>query len=178
MRGNEDRSPGRANTMRGVDVVRQTLHSTQQLLNWYLSDLSDEDLLVRPVAGANHIAWQMGHLVQSEGHLVREQLPDAAYPELPAGFAEQHGKTTQAQDPPAGFLPKAAYLELFAQARQATIAVVGQLSDADLDRPTVGKMAPFAPTLGGIFLLVAEHALMHAGQFSVVRRKLGKPVLF
>jgi hypothetical protein len=39
-------------------------------------------------------------------------------------------------------------------------------------------MAPFAPTLGALFVLVANHALMHGGQFSVVRRKLGKPVLF
>ena len=39
-------------------------------------------------------------------------------------------------------------------------------------------MAQFAPTLGSLFLLVSNHALMHGGQFSVVRRKLGKPVLF
>jgi hypothetical protein len=29
-----------------------------------------------------------------------------------------------------------------------------------------------------LFLLLAHHDLMHAGQFTVVRRKLGKPVLF
>jgi hypothetical protein len=39
-------------------------------------------------------------------------------------------------------------------------------------------MAAFAPTLGHIFLLVANHTLMHAGQITVVRRLLGKPVLF
>jgi hypothetical protein len=39
-------------------------------------------------------------------------------------------------------------------------------------------MAKFAPRLGDLFQLVANHTLMHAGQFSVVRRKLGKPVLF
>jgi hypothetical protein len=39
-------------------------------------------------------------------------------------------------------------------------------------------MAKFAPTVGAMLLLNANHVLMHAGQFSVVRRKLGKPVLF
>jgi hypothetical protein len=39
-------------------------------------------------------------------------------------------------------------------------------------------MAKHAPTLGDIFLLLATHTMMHAGQFTVVRRKLGKPVLF
>ena len=36
----------------------------------YLSDLTDADLLVRPVPGANHIAWQLGHLIQAENWMV------------------------------------------------------------------------------------------------------------
>ena len=39
-------------------------------------------------------------------------------------------------------------------------------------------MAQMAPTLGALLLLNANHVMMHAGQFTVVRRKLGKPVLF
>jgi len=39
-------------------------------------------------------------------------------------------------------------------------------------------MAKIAPTLGALILLQSNHTLMHAGQFTVVRRKLGKPVLF
>lgn len=163
--------------MTGVDAVRAALQSTHYLVSWFLSDLSDADLLVRPTEGANHIAWQMGHLIVSEGGIVREQLPDAVYPALPAGFAAQHGKETQMVDPPRGFSTRAAYTELFDQVRQATLAVLAPLSDADLDRPSVGRMASFAPRLGDLFILVANHALMHAGQFSVVRRKLGRPVL-
>ena len=49
---------------------------------------------------------------------------------------------------------------------------------AGLDRPTTGRMAKFAPTVGAMLLLVSNHTLMHGGQFTVVRRKLGKPVLF
>jgi len=131
--------------MTGVDVIRTALQSTQQLLNWFLGDLADADLLVRPTPGANHIAWQMGHLIRSEIGLVKEQLPDAVFPPMPEGFDKQHGKETQAAEPPAGFLPKARYLELFNSVRQATIAAVGKLSDADLDRPTAGTMARIAP---------------------------------
>ncbi len=39
-------------------------------------------------------------------------------------------------------------------------------------------MARFAPTVGHLLLMLSNHDLMHAGQFSVLRRKLGKPVLF
>jgi uncharacterized damage-inducible protein DinB len=164
--------------MTGTDAIRTALQSTQQLLTWFLSDLGDGDLLVRPVPGANHIAWQLGHLIVSETRLVTQPTFKAAYPELPAKFDGQHGKDTQAVEPAVGFASKAEYLDLFTKVRQATIAGLDKLRDADLDTPTVGRMGSFAPTLGALLLLTSNHSLMHAGQFSVVRRKLGKPVLF
>lgn len=164
--------------MNGCKVIETALTSTQNVVPMYLSDLTDADLLVRPVPGANHIAWQLGHVIAAEIHLVRSQLPDAAYPELPAGFAEQHGKETAAQEPPKGFGGKEQYIALFNRVREATKAAVAKLSDADLDRPTKGNMAGFAPTLAAFLLLVSNHTFMHLGQFSAVRRKLGKPVLF
>jgi hypothetical protein len=164
--------------MKACQVLETALSGTQFLTNQYLNDLSDADLLVRPVAGANHIAWQLGHLIASEISLVRSQLPDAAYPQLPTGFAEQHGKETAGQEPPKGFLKKQQYVDLFNRVRDATKATVAKLSDADLDRPSTGNMAQFAPKLGDFLVLVANHTLMHGGQFSVVRRKLGKPIMF
>ena len=62
--------------------------------------------------------------------------------------------------------------------RGATLALVDVLSEADLDSPSTGNIAKFAPTYGALLLLVSNHTLMHTGQFTVVRRKLGKPVLF
>ena len=164
--------------MTGVDAIRTALQSTQQLTTWFLSDLSDADLLVRPVAGANHIAWQMGHFIVVETRLASHPKFKADYPELPAGFDKQHSKETQAQEPPKGFASKSLYVDLFTKVRQATIERLGKMSDADLDAPTDGPMAQWAPTLGALMILTANHSLMHAGQFSVVRRKLGKPVLF
>jgi hypothetical protein len=164
--------------MHAKDAIKTALTSTKDTLSWYLSDLSDADLLVRPVPNANHAAWQLGHLIRAEVHLLDKELPGAAYPELPAGFIEQHGKTTAATDPPKGFGTKAEYLTLFNRFRDATLAALAKLSDADLDKPTAGNMAKFAPTLGALLLLQSNHTLMHAGQFTVLRRKLGKPVLF
>lgn len=163
--------------MKASQVLETALNGTQFLANHYLNDLSDADLLVRPLPNANHIAWQLGHVINSEISLVRSQLPDAAYPELPAGFAQQHGKETANQEPPKGFLKKQQYVDLFNRVRDATKATVAKLSDADLDRPTTGNMAQFAPTLGAFLVLVSNHTLMHGGQFTTVRRKLGKPVL-
>jgi hypothetical protein len=164
--------------MNGPRVIQEALGSTKFLFCKYIEDLSDADLLVRPVPGANHLAWQIGHLIHSEVMLVKGQLPDTSYPELPAGFREAHAGDAVKRDGPTGFLGRDQYLSLFEKVRDSTIAAVGKLTEADLDRPTQGRMAEFAPTLGSWLLLVANHTLMHGGQFSVLRRKLGKPVLF
>jgi hypothetical protein len=164
--------------MKATEAIVTALSSTQHMVNWYVSDLSDADLMVRPAPGANHIAWQLGHLIAAEGYLVTPQLPDTPYPKLSPGFAEQYGKNGANDDSPAHFLSKAQYLEMFNNHRDVTKAAVAKLSDADLDKPTTGAMAQWAPTLGAVLLGTANHTLMHAGQFTVVRRKLGKPVLF
>lgn len=164
--------------MNAKDAIKTALGSTQNILDMYLADLSDADLLVRPVPGANHIAWQLGHLIHAEDMFARMSFPGADLPPLPAGFAEQHGKETAASDSPAGFWTKDKYLGLFKQCRGATLRELERTTDANLDRATEGSMAKFAPTIGALLLLQSNHTLMHAGQFTVVRRKLGKPVLF
>ncbi len=145
------------------------------MLNMYLSDLSDADLLLHSVPAANNIAWQLGHLINAEA-MIGQQVPGVSYPQLPASFKDQYGGKV-AKEPPGGFLKKAEYLELFNKVRGITIAAVERLSDADLDKPTAGEMAKFAPTLGALIGLVGTHVMMHAGQFIAVRRALNKPVL-
>jgi hypothetical protein len=164
--------------MKATEALQIALKSTQATLGMWLSDLSDANLLVRPVPGANHTAWQLGHMISGEPYLVKMAMPEAVYPALPPGFEQQYSKETAAQESPKGFLTKAQYLDLFGKVRQATLDLVARLSDTDLDRPTSGKMAQFAPTLGAMLLLVSDHTLMHGGQIVVLRRKLGKPVLF
>jgi DinB superfamily len=161
--------------MNAKQAIQTALQGTQHIVTMYLGDLSDADLLVRPVPNANHIAWQLGHLINSERGLGKA-FPGVAYPELPAGFDEQHNGKNATSDK--GFGTKADYVNLFNKTREATLATLNKMSEADLDKPTTGPMAQFAPTLGALFILVSNHVLMHAGQFTVVRRKLGKPVLF
>lgn len=162
--------------MNACKLAEIPLVFTKNVLNGMLSDLSDADLLVRPVDGANHIAWQIGHLILAEQRM-GSRLPGAKYPELPAGFAEKHDRQPTAQNVTSGFGTKAQYLELFNKTRETTLAALAKLSDADLDQP-VSTPVPGFTNLGGVVMLIALHSLTHGGQFSVVRRKLGKPVLF
>ena len=77
--------------MNGREAIQRALKSTQRFAGWYVEDLTDDELLVRPVPGANHIAWQLGHLIYAET-MMGSQLPGAKYPEVPASEAAFHSK--------------------------------------------------------------------------------------
>jgi uncharacterized damage-inducible protein DinB len=158
------------------DVIRTVAQSNDVVMKTYLQDLSDADLLTRPGPGANHIAWQLGHLINAEEELLKA-IPGASLVPLPEGWDKQHGKENAGKDPPVGFRTKAEYMDWYAKVRENTMKFLSTLSDADLDKQTTGRMAKFAPTWGALLVLIANHPMMHAGQIVVLRRKLGKPIM-
>ena len=162
--------------MNAKDAIKHSLDSGEMVLKTYLGDLSDAELLTRPAKGANHLAWQLGHLISSEQQLVNSVCAGAS-PELPAGFRENHGKDATGSDDRSKFPSKQQYVELFDKQRRATKAALDKMADADLDKPVSGEMHKICPTVGALFNLVGGHVLMHAGQFATVRRLLGKPIL-
>lgn len=149
----------------------------QRVSEGYLGDLTDADLMVRAVPGANHIAWQLGHLINSE-HNMLELIRQGAMPELPPGFAEQHAKGTATSDDANSFLSKEQYLNLMKAQRAGTLALLDQMSDTDFDAPAPEPLRGFLKTIGETFSMQGSHWMMHAGQWALVRRKLGKPPLF
>ena len=161
--------------MNAKDVLKAQMDLGDYVLKTYLGDLSDADLMTRPTVGSNHLAWQIGHLINSEKQLLEMVCPGAGAA-LPAGFAEQHGKESTGCDDPAKFLTKAKYLELFDLQRAATKAALDALPDADLDKPGPPSFQ-MCPTVGLVFNLLAGHVTMHSGQIAAARRVLGKPVV-
>lgn len=157
------------------DVIKNSIDMGHEVLTTYLSDLSDADLMVRPVPEANHLAWQLGHLIVSE----HQMLAEAGYkmPDLPEGVVESYTKETSASNDPAKFHKKEQYLAWLAHQRAGTLAALAATPEKDLDKPSPESMRGYAPTVGVMFNLVGIHEMMHAAQFVAVRRKLGKPVL-
>lgn len=162
--------------MNTKDAINATLATSSMVMNSYLGDLTDEELLVRPTEGCNHIAWQLGHLISSECALLEMIAPGAAA-ELPEGFADKHSKETTGDDDASNFCTKQEYLDLFEKVHSATAAALEKCSDDDLDQPGPEHFAQMFPTVGHVYILIATHGMMHAGQFVPVRRKLGKPVV-
>ncbi len=162
--------------MNAQDAIRTTLETSSMILNSYLGDMSDADLMCRPGKGCNHIAWQLGHLISSECNLLESIQPGAAA-ELPEGFAEKHSKETCGEDDPSKFCSKDEYLELFEKVHAATLDALQKTSAEDLDAESPEKFRQMFPTVGNIYVLIATHGMMHAGQLVPVRRELNKPVL-
>jgi hypothetical protein len=162
--------------MNSKEALRAAMDLSQFVLNSYLSDLSDADLMTRPGPGCNHLAWQLGHLISSESNLVSAVCPEKGA-ELPEGFAAAHSKESCGSDDPKQFCSKQEYLDLYAKVRESTVAALESLSDGDFDKPSPEWIRKDFPKLGQYWALVGTHPMMHAGQFAVVRRKLGKPIL-
>lgn len=162
--------------MKSTEVLSATLDTSSLVLSKYLEDLSDADLMKRPGAGCNHIAWQLGHLINSEKQLLDAIAPGSSV-ELPAEFAQKHGKETIGDDNPANFYSKQEYLDFFEKVHAATKAALSQVSEADLDKAAPEHFRSMFPTIGHIYILIATHGLMHAGQLVPIRRELGKPIV-
>lgn len=156
------------------DFLAASLQSSLGMLKMHLGDLSDADLLLRPVPGANHANWQVGHLIAAETMMMVKA--GATMPELPAGFAERYSKDTVKIDDPAKFANKTELIALFEKTRAGSVAFAKSLSPAQLTAPS--PFPDWFPTLADFVGLGATHIAMHLGQIQVLRRKLGKPILF
>lgn len=157
--------------------IKTSMETPTMVVNGYLADLSDADLLRRPTKGANHIAWQLGHLIVSEHNLIEMVCP-GTMPKLPDGFAEKYTNDTAPVDDPAAFHKKDEYLRLMNEQRAGTLAALEKLSDDDLEKPAPEKIQQFGATVGTVFAGQNMHWVMHAGQWVIVRRQLGRKPLF
>jgi hypothetical protein len=160
--------------MNTKDALKLAIDSGRMISLGYVEDLNDQELLHRPAPGANHINWQLGHLIQSENEMMNIAIP-GCMPPLPAGFAERYSKDTASSDDPSKFLKKAELLKVFEEQRAATLKALENVPEADFDKPTGVN---YAPTVGAMFAMQGTHWLMHAGQWAVVRRQLGRKPLF
>lgn len=143
----------------------------------YLGDLTDEEMMHRPHPDCNHIKWQMGHLIVSENQIIDGVLP-GSMPALPDGFADKYTKETAGSDDAAAFDSKEELMRLYQEQRAGTLAALENVDAADLDTAGPESMQAYAPTVGAAFSLQGGHWLMHAGQWAVIRRQLGRAPLF
>jgi hypothetical protein len=151
-----------------------TLEKSTVLLKMTVADMTDAELLERPVEGSNVANWQIGHLISAQAYLFGEVgMPKV---ELPAGFQETYGGKPKAEGPKNWM--KEELLGLLDKVNGACVAWVKTLSDEQLAAPTPEKYRRIGGTVADMVNLPTGHNAMHIGQIQVLRRRLGKPILF
>jgi len=156
------------------DAIQLCLDAADMISMMYLQDLSDEEMMIRPAPGMNHINWQVGHLIASEYEMLRAGRPDTASA-LPEGFLEQYSKEQAQSDNPADFRTKEELLALYQAQRAISLNSLAAEPDDAFEKPSG---VPYAPNMGALYSMLGTHWLMHSGQWVVVRRNLGRPPLF
>lgn len=160
--------------MHAKELIKSSIELSHSITKAYVTDLSNDELFIRSVPGANHIAWQLGHLISSE-HAMMSGV-GVEMPALPAGFDDAHNMENTKSDDKSQFLTRDAYLELMGKMHEAAVNGLEATPDARLDEPSPEKFQAYAPTVGAVFAMIGAHELMHAGQYVPVRRKLEKPI--
>lgn len=163
--------------MAQLDLMANSLAGSFEMLKTHLADFSEADMLVRPVPGANHAAWQIGHLVVFEAMLCGMYAPQTTI-QLPADAQTTYGKDGASSDDASRFFKKEEGLALLGKAHAALVGWVKGLTEADLAKPGPEPFKGWVNTLGELVLAVPNHMTMHIGQFQVIRRKLGKKIIF
>jgi len=162
--------------MNAREAVKLAMDSGNMIGMAYLEDLTEDEMMQRPHPECNHIKWQVGHLIASENQIINGALP-GSMPDLPEGFKDRYSKETANSDDPTAFDSKEDLLKLYQEQREAALRRLESLNDEDLSTPGPKDM-PYVPTVGSAFELLGCHWLMHAGQWAVIRRQLGRPPLF
>lgn len=160
-----------------IAAIKTALDMADMISMSYLNDLTDEEMMTRPTPEANHIKWQVGHLIVSENNMVGLSLP-GAMPALPEGFSDRYTKEQAKIDDVAAFDSKETLMQLYQTQRMATKAALETMTTDSLDAETPEDIRHYAPTVGVAFVMQNTHWMMHAGQWAVIRRMLGREPLF
>ncbi len=147
------------------DLLRYALDATRARVIRCLEDLSEEEAR-RVVQGLSPVVWQVGHLAQADGVLLRRAGAPAPVPEA---YAALFGPGTGGQ---ADYPPLSQVRGVFEATHEALLQL---LAAAALDQPVdashyrcVGEMLAFS----------AYHRGYHIGKITTLRALLGKPRLF
>lgn len=159
--------------MDAIEAIKITLDMSESVCMKYLGDLSDADLLLRPHAECNHTNYQIGHLICYENEMITKFAPDAM-PELPAGFQEKYAEENATSDDASQFATKEVLMSTYQAQREATKKLLDSQTVADLDKESG---VDYAPTRGTMISMQASHWMMHCGQWVIIRRMAGKPVV-
>ncbi|QEG21764.1 DinB family protein [Mariniblastus fucicola] len=158
------------------EAIKLGIDCADMICGAYLDDLTNEEAMQRPHSGCNHVNWQIGHLIASDNAMCNGCVPGSV-PALPDGFEEKYSKEKAASDNADDFIPKTELMEIYRNQRQVIKDVLAGLSEEQLSAASPESFQSYAPTVASLFSMIGSHWLMHSGQWTVLRRELGREIV-
>ena len=150
--------------------LKLTRASTLQLLE----DMRDAPLTFPTPRGGCHPLWILGNLALSEALFLHEWILGEASP-----LAEWEPVFGMGTEPSAEASDYPSFDEVMVEVqavRERVLSVFEAFTEAELDAPShaPGEMAKFFGTRRQVFLIMANHWLVHRGQVADARRAAGR----
>jgi len=159
--------------MQSIELIRDNLDKSANRVLARVEEMREPCMVFPTVNGGGHTLWVLGHLAYIEALVIHrfmlgESNPLAAWEEVFDG--------NDVSGDPNSFPPFDQVLSVCRQMRADTLAILGSLSEEDLDWESANAPAGFEDTFGTCRLClqyVADHWYMHRGQLADARRAAG-----
>ncbi len=155
-----------------IDQISGSRFYTSSLI----SDADDSDWFRQPFPDANHIAWQVGHIIVAEYGLTLEALrgrrrEDSEW--FPKPYRRLFGRTSKPESDAEAYPSPAELKQVLGRVHEHVVAELRTVEDGLLDEPPEWNH-PLCPTKLEALHFCARHEMVHAGQIGMLRRMLGK----
>ena len=161
--------------MKATEFIHTMLSMSADQALALIDDMADAPLTFPTADGGNHPLWVLGHLTVVEARVVHEFMRGGTSPF--AHWIGLFGRGTRPVADAAAYPPFAEVRRAFDQVRAETLAALGALTDADLDRPSRACPPGFETFVGTVslcFSRIGTHCAYHAGQVADARRMAGR----
>jgi len=159
--------------MQSIDLIRDNLRRSRDRVLARVEEMRDFCVVSPTPRGGCHTLWVLGHLAYIEALVVMKIMlgnsnPLADWEEI---FDGADVSADIGRFPPFDQVLKRCRAE-----REATLALLDSLTEADLDRPSAASPPGFEDTFGTYRLCLqyaADHWYMHRGNLADARRAAG-----
>lgn len=124
---------------------------------------------------ANHALWFAGHMGVADNFFLSIVAPQ--HVRADETLAKAYGKGSRPSADPADNPPVRRVLDYMRDRRQALLASLEEMSEADLAKDSPVGRPDFFTDLASVFELAVWHEGLHSGQLSIARRALGNAPL-
>jgi len=153
------------------DVIANLLERHQdKMLAGQVADIPDAQMSAQPIAGMNHPAWLLGHILGLEHKVATSVMGRSLSLQLPADWWDIYGIGSTPKAEPKLYKSKAFYMQGLDETSKAIAAYIREMKDADLANPLPDPLlAKSFPNFETLLVALPTHRAYHAGQIAIWR---------